>query len=132
VDPAEAENLAPLLSPLLILGASLSPDSDAPLSDLLADRDAEEAMEEVLVAADAGRLMRAADRELTHRERRILDARYGLDGHDPRTLREVGEELGFTPQRVAQLEKGALGKLRAALGGGSTASLKPAAGESYR
>ena len=117
VDPAEAENLAPLLSPPLSLDASLSTDSDASLGNLLADRDAEEAMEEVLVAADAGRLTRAADRELTHRERRILDARYGLDGHDPRTLREVGEELGLTPQRVAQLEKGALGKLRAALGG---------------
>jgi RNA polymerase sigma factor (sigma-70 family) len=118
VEAAEAENLAPLLGPPLSLDASLGPDSDVSLGDALADRDAEEAMEEVLVAAEVNRLLRIADRELTPRERRVLDARYGLGGQDPRTLREVGEELGLTPQRVAQLEKGALDKLRAALGAG--------------
>src|SRR5205807_646037 len=101
VDAAEAENLAPLLSPPLSLDASRGADSDVRLGDALADRDAEEAMEEVLVAAEAGRLLRVADRELTPRERRVLDARYGLGGQDPRTFREVGEELGLTPQRVA-------------------------------
>jgi hypothetical protein len=40
-------------------------------------------MEEVLVAAEVDRLLRAADRELTPRERRVLDARYGLGGQDP-------------------------------------------------
>jgi RNA polymerase primary sigma factor len=73
-------------------------------------------MEEVLVAAEVDRLLRAADRELTPREGRVLHARYGLGGQDPGTLREVGEELGLTPQRVARPEKGALDKLRAALG----------------
>ena len=65
VDAAEAENLAPLLGPPLSLDAARGPDSGIPLSDMLADRDAEEAMEEVLVAADAERLLRAATRELT-------------------------------------------------------------------
>jgi RNA polymerase primary sigma factor len=116
VDPGEAKNLAPLLGTPLSLDARAGPNQTVSLTDLLADRDAEEAMEEVLVAAEAERLLRIADRELTPRERRIIEARYGLGGEDPRTLREVGEEFGLTPQRVAQLEQRALEKLRAALG----------------
>jgi RNA polymerase sigma factor (sigma-70 family) len=116
VDAEEAESLAPLLNPPLSLEGSAVRDSDGSLADVLADRDAEEAMEEVLVGAEVDRLLRIADRELTARERQILEARYGLGGSEPRTLREVGEELGLSPQRVAQLEQGALGKLRAALG----------------
>ena len=116
VDPHEAEDLIPLLGSPLSLEAAMSADSDVALADLLADRQAEEAMEEVLVAAELDRLLRVASRELTARERHVLEARYGLGGHDPRTLREVGEELGLTPQRVAQIEQRALDKLRAVLG----------------
>jgi RNA polymerase primary sigma factor len=116
VDAGEAESLAPLLGTPFSLDAGAGPNQTSSLADLLADRDAEEAMEEVLVAAEAERLLRIADRELTPRERRIIEARYGLGGQDPRTLREVGEEFGLTPQRVAQLEQRALEKLRAALG----------------
>ena len=94
----------------------MSAESDISLADVLADRDAEEAMEEVLVSVEIERLLRLADRELTPRERRVIEERYGLGGRDPRTLREVGDELGLTPQRVAQIEQRALQKLRAALG----------------
>ena len=116
VDAGEAESLAPLLSPPLSLDSSPVGDSGVSLGDVLADRDAEEAMEHVLVGAEVDRLLRIADRELTVRERQVLEARYGLGGNDPRTLREVGEELRLTPQRVAQIERRALDKLRAALG----------------
>jgi RNA polymerase primary sigma factor len=115
VDAAEAEHLAPLLGSPLSLEGPVVPDSTTPLGDLVADRDAEEAMEEVLVGAEVERLLRIAERELTPRERHVLEARYGLGGRDPRTLREVGEELGLTAQRVAQIEERALEKLRAAL-----------------
>jgi len=112
----DAENLLPLLGPPLSLEAAVSAESNVSLADVLADREAEEAMEEVLVSAEVERLLRLADRELSPRERRVLEARYGLGGRDPLTLREVGEGLGLTPQRVAQIEQRALEKLRAALG----------------
>jgi RNA polymerase sigma factor (sigma-70 family) len=116
VDPDAAEKLLPLLGPPLSLDAPADPRADIPLADVLADRDAEEAMEEVLVEAEVQRLLRIADRDLTPRERSVLEARYGLGGREPRTLREVGEEFGVTPQRVAQIEERALRKLRTALG----------------
>jgi RNA polymerase sigma factor (sigma-70 family) len=52
---------------------------------------------------------------LTERERGIVNARFGLDGPQ-RTLREVGENLGVSVERVRQLEERALGKLRDAVG----------------
>lgn len=46
------------------------------------------------------------------RERLILVRRYGLEGDVPRSLAEIGEELGITRERVRQLEQGALERLR--------------------
>ena len=49
---------------------------------------------------------------LNHRERKIIQLRFGLqDGH-PRTLEEVGREFGVTRERIRQIEFKALGKLR--------------------
>jgi len=49
---------------------------------------------------------------LTPRERQVLELRFGLlDGH-PRTLKEVGKELGVTPERVRQIQARAQMKLR--------------------
>jgi RNA polymerase primary sigma factor len=49
---------------------------------------------------------------LAPREERILCLRYGLDDGESRTLEEVGKHLGFTRERVRQIERRALRKLR--------------------
>src|SRR3954447_18778086 len=49
---------------------------------------------------------------LSHRERKVLALRYGLDGSDARTLEEVGRALGVTRERVRQIESRALAKLK--------------------
>ena len=49
---------------------------------------------------------------LNPRMRRVLAMRFGLDGHLPQTLEEVGTDLGITRERVRQLESRALRELR--------------------
>jgi len=65
---------------------------------------------------DAGNvtMVRKIIEELPERERDILVYRFGLDGYDgpPRTLKEVGTMVNLTRERVRQLEKAALVKLR--------------------
>ncbi|MBD3282450.1 MAG: sigma-70 family RNA polymerase sigma factor [Candidatus Portnoybacteria bacterium] len=50
--------------------------------------------------------------DLTHRERRILDMRFGLSDGITHTLEEVGKEFGVTRERIRQIEAKALDRIR--------------------
>ena len=49
---------------------------------------------------------------LQARERTVIEMRYGLDGLGPRTLKQIGEMFGVSRERVRQIEKRALHRLR--------------------
>jgi RNA polymerase primary sigma factor len=49
---------------------------------------------------------------LTHREQAVLYSRFGLNGHDPKNLEEVGKELNITDERVRQIQSAAFVKVR--------------------
>ena len=49
--------------------------------------------------------------DMESREATVLRMRFGLDDHDPHTLKEIGEKLGLTRERVRQIETEALRKL---------------------
>jgi len=70
---------------------------------------------EAMLGSEIERLLSS----LGARERDILRLRFGLDRGEPRTLEEVGAELNLTRERIRQIERSALAKLRqpvAALG----------------
>jgi RNA polymerase nonessential primary-like sigma factor len=53
--------------------------------------------------------------ELSERQRRVIERRYGLNGNDVATLEQLSGELGVTRERVRQIQSEALDKLRARL-----------------
>ena len=71
----------------------------------------EEADEIALGLVTRDEVIRALD-DLTPRLRRVLIMRFGLLDDRPHTLEEVGRELGVTRERIRQLEREALQKLR--------------------
>lgn len=62
-----------------------------------------------LLAHDA---LRALLSRLPAHLRQVIIARYGLDGHPPRSLRQLGEQLNLSHERIRQLEQDALAWLR--------------------
>jgi RNA polymerase sigma factor (sigma-70 family) len=83
--------------------------------DLLADPAAEEDYERVPRRADVETLPSLLE-TLTERERAIVSRRFGLGGREL-TLREIGDGLGVSAERVRQIEQRALEKLREAVDG---------------
>jgi RNA polymerase primary sigma factor len=96
------------------LDEPLGEDGIGTFGELLADPLAEDEYERVLMEIEVGGLHDLLA-GLSEREREVLRARYGIDGPE-RSLREIGERLGVSAERVRQIERRALGKLSA--GGG--------------
>ncbi len=56
--------------------------------------------------------MQRALNALPARERQVIELRYGLSGHEPLTLEEVGRAFGVTRERIRQIETSTLRKLK--------------------
>ena len=91
------------------LDAPVGEAEDAVLGDFVAGDDPlpEEAVELHL----RSQALRRALSELPERERCVVELRYGLDGHEPKTLEEIGRMLGLTRERVRQIELDSLRRL---------------------
>ena len=86
------------------------------ISEMVADERMVGPDEELLNSDNVVHVYRMLD-EMDEREASILKMRFGLDGEEPRTLKEIGETLGLTRERVRQLEHEALKRLNKGLMG---------------
>ncbi len=83
-----------------------------PLERFLSDDDAVEPDAEAIQGQELMRMHEAFLEVLTERQRFVLTRRYGLDDGEFRTLSEVGKEMGLSRERVRQIEREALNRLR--------------------
>ena len=90
-------------------------EDDGPaLDDVLTDDRNKDAETQLIESDDLDRIFVYLS-SLEDREATVIRMRFGLDRYNPMTLREVGENLGLTRERVRQLESQALHKLMHAL-----------------
>lgn len=88
-------------------------EEDNAIAEMAADDDTSRP-EHYLLRAGTSPMVRKLISRLEPRERRILEFRFGLDGHQGphRTFKEIGKLVGLTRERVRQLEKQALAELK--------------------
>jgi RNA polymerase primary sigma factor len=86
-------------------------DGESIYGDLIEDENADLPEETTAEQMRSTELAKALAR-LNPRMRHVISLRFGLEGHTPQTLEQVGSELGITRERVRQLESRALRELR--------------------
>jgi len=111
VELERVEDMLKISQTPLSLETPAGPWGDAEIGQLIEDENAVapfEAVGEVL----RGEQLKEILSSLTHRERSVIELRYGLRDDRPRTLDEVGQRFGLTRERIRQIEAKTLAKLR--------------------
>jgi RNA polymerase primary sigma factor len=109
--PDQIEELLRTSRQPISLDSTIGEDGETSIGDLIEDVDAPEASELVDRQLMAEQLRSALD-ALTPRAPTIMAMRFGLYDGNPHTLDEIGRALGLTRERIRQLEKQSLSKLR--------------------
>ncbi len=107
----EVEKLLGYARRAVSLDQPIGDDGEADLQSYIENKNAPNPFVEVRQNLLSEDVISALD-ELTEREAKILTLRFGLNGSRKHTLKELGEIFGITRERIRQIQKGALRKLR--------------------
>jgi RNA polymerase nonessential primary-like sigma factor len=86
-------------------------DEEAPLGDFIEDSEATSA-ESAVIAGIMHNDVRSVLATLDEREQQVIRLRFGLDDGQPRTLDQIGKLFGLSRERVRQIEREVMAKLR--------------------
>ena len=111
IDPEEIESIKRSAQALISLQKPVGDEEESEFGQLIADEQAESPYERA-VEILTEEALRDALENLSYRERRVLELRYGLGGEHPRTLDEVGRTFNVTHERIRQIENHSLKKLQ--------------------
>jgi RNA polymerase primary sigma factor len=111
IEPGEIKSIKRLALAPVSFQEAIDDDEDSEFGQFIADARAESPYERAaeILTKEA---LHAALQNLSCRERRVLELRYGLGSEYPRTLEEVGRTLNVTRERIRQVEKESLKKLQ--------------------
>lgn len=93
------------------LDSTVDEDNATKLSDLIKDNNSSEPFDAVYKITLKDRISQVLE-ELSEREKKIIQLRFGLDGEEALTLEETGHIMGITRERVRQIQEKAKSKLR--------------------
>jgi RNA polymerase primary sigma factor len=110
-EPAEVESIKRSAQAPISLEKPVGDEDESELGQLIADEHAESPYERAVDTLNREALREALE-NLSYRERRVLELRYGLGTERPSTLDEVGRTFNVTRERIRQIEHHALKKLQ--------------------
>lgn len=91
---------------------SRDPKEDDSLDEFISDPKTLDPMKEALISIDKNYLKTIMQKYLTPREQKILSLRFGLDGDEPKPLKEIGQEFKISRNRAQQIVDQSLKKLK--------------------
>jgi RNA polymerase primary sigma factor len=111
VTPQRVREIQKVAQEPVSLETPVGEDDDSELGDLIEDDGVAGPADEVALTLRREELWDVLG-QLSERERKVLELRFGLRGEEPRTLEEVGQRFGVTRERIRQIEAKTLTKLQ--------------------
>jgi RNA polymerase primary sigma factor len=111
IDPEEVDSIKRSAQAPISLEKPVGDEDGSEFGQFIADERAESPYEHAVEILTKEALREALE-NLSYRERRVLELRYGLGGEHPRTLDEIGRTFNVTRERIRQIENQSLKKLQ--------------------
>ncbi|HOK02275.1 MAG TPA: RNA polymerase sigma factor RpoD/SigA [Spirochaetota bacterium] len=111
MDNEEINHLRRITQDFVSLDSTLGDSDDTAIIDMVVDSKTDSPDSYVVEESLSNSLNEVLD-TLTEAERTILCMRYGLNGYEPMSLQQIGDKFNLSKERIRQIEKKAIRKLR--------------------
>jgi len=113
ISEEEADSLSQILHEDISLSTKLSEDEKIELEDTIKQKDVLPADDELIKKSLIQEINNMVN-QLNDYEKKVITLRFGLEGFEPMTLQEIGDNMNLSRERIRQIQNQALLKLRRA------------------